>query len=65
MVTTRENPIVIMQNNMMKKSNHTDTKDIKTQKWQQDRKQRTIDLQNDQKKLNKIAIGSPCLSKLL
>ena len=62
MVTTRENLVVITRKKMLK-SKHTDTKDIKSyKKRQQIRKERTIDLQNNQEAINKMATVSPYLS---
>lgn len=53
MITTKENPLEITQNNTIKKSKHNDTKNIKmhTKRWQ-NKKQGTVDLQNNQKTIN-------------
>ena len=63
MVTTRENPTVITSENMIK-SKHNDTSRHQNthKKRQQDKKQGTVDLQNNQKTVNKMAIVSPNLS---
>ena len=63
MVTTRENPTVITSENTIK-SKHNDTSRYQNthKKRQQDKKQGTVDLQNNQKTVNKMAIVSPNLS---
>lgn len=61
-VTTRKN-VVVSQKNTKKNSKHTETKrhQTHTQK-KQDKKQGTMDLQNNQKTKNKMATVSPYLS---
>ena len=47
MVTTRENYVVIIQKNMIKKSKHTDTQLHRNTQKKQDKKQGKMDLQNN------------------
>lgn len=64
MVTIRENTVVITQKNMVKKSNHTDTKIFQNRKKLKGFKKEKgkMDLKDNQKTVNKMVIVSPYLS---
>lgn len=58
MLTTRGNPVVILQKNTIKTSKHTDPKALKGKKRHLDKKQGAVDLKNKQKTINKMATVS-------